>query len=61
MRVRRIIIENFKCFSGVSIETAKIARLTGANNSSKSSLMVSLLGSIQTFHTTFRLVENSLI
>ncbi|WP_367187090.1 AAA family ATPase [Mucilaginibacter sp.] len=40
-------LKNFKCFDELEIELGKITLLTGANSRGKSSLIYSLLGTLQ--------------
>jgi AAA15 family ATPase/GTPase len=48
MNLTRINIENFKCFKSEQvIDIGRLTLLTGANSSGKSSLMYSILGTIQ--------------
>ena len=54
--LKKISIENFKCFGKpVDIEFGRLTLLTGANSSGKSSVIYSILGSIQCgeFHLQF--------
>jgi predicted ATPase len=48
MNVKKIKLQNFKCFENIEIDCAKVTLLTGANSSGKSSLLNGLLGAIQT-------------
>lgn len=45
--LKRITLENFKCFDKLDISTSKITLLTGANSSGKSSIIYSILGPLQ--------------
>jgi len=47
MKIKKIHIENFKCFDRLNIETESLTLITGANSSGKSSLLYSILGPIQ--------------
>jgi len=48
MRIKKINLENFKCFENIELDCSKITLLTGANSSGKSSVLNSLLGALQT-------------
>ncbi len=58
MNIRKIYLENFKCFNEISVETSKITLLTGANSSGKSSLMYGVLGAIQSREFPFQFSPN---
>jgi len=59
MELRSLTIENFKCFkSKVKIDLAKLTLLTGPNSSGKSSIIYSLLGSIQSGEFPFQFSPN---
>lgn len=59
MDLEKIKIENFKCFhSQTEIELGKITLLTGANSSGKSSIIYSILGSIQSGEFPFQFSTN---
>ena len=47
MKIKKIKLENFKCFNKISFDTGKLTLFTGANSSGKSSLLYSILGPIQ--------------
>jgi predicted ATPase len=48
MKLRKVTIENFKCFGQEqAIDFGKLTLLTGANSSGKSSVMYSILGALQ--------------
>lgn len=47
MKLEKLFLENFKCFQNTELEFGKITILTGANSSGKSSILYSLLGSLQ--------------
>jgi predicted ATP-dependent endonuclease of OLD family len=48
MNLKKVTIENFKCFqSKIDIDLGKITILTGANSSGKSSIIYGILGAIQ--------------
>lgn len=56
--IKEINIENFKCYEKVTFKTSKITLLTGANSSGKSSLLYSILGSIQSGEFPFHFSPN---
>lgn len=63
-RIKRLEIENFKCFQQrTAFDFGKITLLTGANSSGKSSVMYSILGALQSgefpfvFSTNGRFVD----
>jgi predicted ATPase len=59
MAIEKIIIENFKCFENQNeIDFGKLTLLTGANSSGKSSIIYSLLGSIQSGEFPFQFSTN---
>jgi predicted ATPase len=58
MEIKNIEVENFKCFEKIDFSTSKLTLLTGANSSGKSSLLYTLLGSIQSGEFPFQLSPN---
>ena len=58
MHLRRIALQNFKCFESVDIDCSKITILTGANSSGKSALIYSVLGAVQTKNFPFYFSPN---
>lgn len=58
MKVKRVSIENFKCFKSVDIELGKLTLLTGANSSGKSSILYSILGPLQSGEFPFQFSPN---
>jgi predicted ATPase len=56
--IKKINIENFKCYESIEFDTSKITFLTGANSSGKSSLLYSILGSIQSGEFPFQFSPN---
>lgn len=48
MQLKKISLENFKCFRKLDMDLGKITLLTGANSSGKSSLIYAILGMMQT-------------
>lgn len=59
MELSSITIENFKCFkSKTKIDLSKLTLLTGPNSSGKSSIIYSLLGSIQSGEFPFQFSTN---
>ena len=59
MNLQNISIENFKCFkTQTSIEFGKLTLLTGANSSGKSSIIYSILGSLQSGEFPFKFSTN---
>ncbi|UCH95697.1 MAG: DUF3696 domain-containing protein [Candidatus Aminicenantes bacterium] len=58
MKVKRVCIENFKCFKSVDIELGKLTLLTGANSSGKSSILYSILGPLQSGEFPFQFSPN---
>lgn len=56
--IKKINIENFKCYENIEFETSKITFLTGANSSGKSSLLYSILGAIQSREFPFQFSPN---
>lgn len=56
--IRKINIENFKCYDKIEFETSKITLITGANSSGKSSLLYSILGAIQSGEFPFQFSPN---
>ncbi|MCP4213405.1 MAG: AAA family ATPase [bacterium] len=47
MRINKLSLENFKCFKKADFELGKLTLLTGANSSGKSSVLYSILGTLQ--------------
>src|SRR5579862_5803026 len=58
MRLTRISLENFKCFQQVNIDCSTFTLLTGGNSSGKSSLLMSVLGALQTKNYPFYFSPN---
>lgn len=59
MNIDNIKIENFKCFKEqADIDFGKITLLTGANSSGKSSIIYSILGSLQSGEFPFKFSTN---
>ena len=59
MDLQKVTIENFKCFqSKTEIDFGKLTLLTGANSSGKSSVMYSILGTIQSGEFPFHFSTN---
>jgi predicted ATPase len=59
MPLKQISIENFKCFhSRKTFPLGKLTLLTGANSSGKSSILYSILGSIQSGEFPFKFSTN---
>jgi predicted ATPase len=59
MDLKKISIENFKCFgSQVDIDLGRLTLLTGANSSGKSSIIYSVLGAIQSGEFPFQFSTN---
>ena len=59
MNIANISIENFKCFKKhTNIDFGKITLLTGANSSGKSSIIYSILGSLQSGEFPFNFSTN---
>ncbi len=56
--IKKINIENFKCYEKIDLEMSKITLLTGANSSGKSSLLYSILGPIQSGEFPFQFSPN---
>lgn len=56
--IKKINIENFKCYENIEFDTSKITLLTGANSSGKSSLLYSILGPIQSGEFPFQFSPN---
>lgn len=48
MNIKKIKLQNFKCFEKAEVDCAKVTLLTGANSSGKSSVLNGLLGALQT-------------
>jgi predicted ATPase len=53
MTIKKITLQNFKCFEKIEVDCAKITLLTGANSSGKSSVLNGLLGAFQTSRYPF--------
>jgi len=47
MRLKKIYLNDFKCFKNLDIQLGRITILTGANSSGKSSIIQSILGALQ--------------
>ncbi len=59
MDLTKISIENFKCFQNkIDIDFGKLTLLTGANSSGKSSIIYSVLGSLQSGEFPFQFSTN---
>lgn len=59
INLKRVEIENFKCFQNKNdIEFGKLTLLTGANSSGKSSIIYSILGAIQSGEFPFQFSTN---
>ena len=59
MNLNRISIENFKCFQNkIDIDFGRLTLLTGANSSGKSSIIYSVLGSLQSGEFPFQFSTN---
>ncbi|MGV0751412.1 DUF3696 domain-containing protein [Empedobacter brevis] len=58
MNINKIKLKNFKCYNNVEVELSQITLLTGANSSGKSSLLYSLLGTIQSREFPFQFSPN---
>src|SRR2546429_10014037 len=58
MELVGIELDNFKCFEHVRIDCSKFTLLTGANSSGKSSLLMSVLGALQTKNFPFYFSPN---
>jgi len=56
--MKKINIENFKCYEKIEFETSKITFLTGGNSSGKSSLLYSILGAVQSGEFPFQFSPN---
>ena len=56
--IKKINIENFKCYESLEFETSKITLLTGANSSGKSSLLYTVLGAVQSGEFPFQFSPN---
>lgn len=56
--IKKINIENFKCYDKIEFDTSKITLLTGENSSGKSSLLYSILGAIQSREFPFQFSPN---
>lgn len=58
-RIKRLEIENFKCFQQrTAFDFGKITLLTGANSSGKSSVMYAILGALQSGEFPFQFSTN---
>lgn len=53
MNIKKIKLQNFKCFEKIDVDCKKITLLTGANSSGKSSVLNGLLGAFQTTRYPF--------
>src|SRR5260370_13183519 len=53
MNIKKIKLQNFKCFENAEIDCGKVTVLTGANSSGKSSILNALLGAFQTTRYPF--------
>lgn len=59
MEIKKVTIENFKCFKEqVEVEFGKLTLLTGANSSGKSSIIYSLLGPLQSGEFPYKFSTN---
>jgi predicted ATP-dependent endonuclease of OLD family len=58
MNIKRLTLNNFKCFSHTDISFSKITLLTGPNSSGKSSLMYGILAPLQTRNYPFYFSPN---
>ena len=59
MNLTKISIENFKCFQNeIDIDFGRLTLLTGANSSGKSSIIYSVLGSLQSGEFPFQFSTN---
>lgn len=58
MNIKKIALNNFKCFESINLELPKITILTGANSSGKSSLIYALLAPFQSEYFPFFLSPN---
>ncbi len=58
MKLQSIELDKFKCFDRLKVKCAKFTLLTGANSSGKSSIMMSLLGALQTKRFPFHFSPN---
>lgn len=58
MSIKKITLENFKCYKKIELNLSPITLLTGANSSGKSSLMYSILGAIQSREFPFQFSPN---
>ncbi|WP_265429523.1 DUF3696 domain-containing protein [Chryseobacterium sp. YIM B08800] len=58
MGIKKIKLKNFKCYKEIELDIAKVTLLTGANSSGKSSLLYSILGSIQSREFPFYFSPN---
>ncbi|MCC7026550.1 MAG: DUF3696 domain-containing protein [Saprospiraceae bacterium] len=59
MNLNKISIENFKCFQNkIDIDFGRLTLLTGANSSGKSSIIYSVLGSLQSGEFPFQFSTN---
>lgn len=56
--IKSVNIENFKCYEKMAFQTSKVTLLTGANSSGKSSLIYSILGTIQSGEFPFQFSPN---
>lgn len=58
MRIKKVSIENFKCFKAVDLDLGKLTLLTGANSSGKSSILYSILGALQSGEFPYQFSPN---
>lgn len=58
MAINKIKLENFKCYKEIEVDISKVTLLTGANSSGKSSILYSILGSIQSREFPFYFSPN---
>ena len=47
MRIKKVQLNNFKCFSSAEFEFGKLTIFTGANSSGKSSVLAGILAAVQ--------------
>lgn len=58
MRIKKVSIENFKCFKAVDLDLGKLTLLTGANSSGKSSILYGILGALQSGEFPYQFSPN---
>jgi predicted ATPase len=58
MEIKKLSIENFKCFKKADFDLGRVTLLTGANSSGKSSVIYSILGAIQSGEFPFQFSPN---